>query len=357
MIIILAESQGFNNSWDKPGFAKNWTVLLREHLSQFISNETGQRLSGHLEMGSSRTTICPVMLAQFQAHIWAQIPHCTYCVDLYLSLTLGGSQPCSGSEAVAVNEASSHSCSMSHLTVRELERATASQSTALLPPQAPSEPSHHCQLSCRRLGAALLSCCSGSSSEAALCLGLSHRDRTCSPVTNDICRVHGQLSRQGTGGWVYYAGLSRLLASFWGVWFVAYQMWSHWGPEVHRQVLQKALTHPLNLQQSSSSRRNVCKVWLPWQLAAGGGTRAALLQTACSGWFHLASGHNRAMQPHSGKHTWGKAARSEKEVWGTLLGTVRLQKERTRARISLLPIERPLGSRHFPAEARWLIFP
>lgn len=155
MIIILAESQGFNNSWDKPGLAKNWTVLLRVHLSQFISNETGQRLSGHLEMGSSRTTICPVMLAQFQAHIWAQIPHCTYCVDLYLSLTLGGSQPCSGGEAVAVNEASSHSCSMSHLTVMELERATASQSTALLPPQAPSELSHHCQLSCRRPGAAL----------------------------------------------------------------------------------------------------------------------------------------------------------------------------------------------------------
>lgn len=132
MIIILAESQGFNNSWDKPGLAKNWTVLLRVHLSQFISNETDQRLSGHLEMGSSRTTICPVMLTQFQAHIWAQIPHCTYCVDLYLSLTLGQSQPCPGGEAVAVNEASSHSCSMSHLTVRELERATVSQSAALV---------------------------------------------------------------------------------------------------------------------------------------------------------------------------------------------------------------------------------
>lgn len=84
MIIILAEGQGFNNSWDKPRPAKNWTALLRVHLSQFTFNETGQRLSGHLETGSSSPMIHAVMFAQFWTRTWAQIPHCTYCVDLYL---------------------------------------------------------------------------------------------------------------------------------------------------------------------------------------------------------------------------------------------------------------------------------
>lgn len=110
MIIILAEGQGFNNSWDKPRPAKNGTASLRVHLSQFTFNETGQRLSGHLGTGSSSPTIRTVMLAQFWSCTWAQIPHCTYCVDLYLGLILGGSQPCPGSEAVAVNEAGSLSC-------------------------------------------------------------------------------------------------------------------------------------------------------------------------------------------------------------------------------------------------------
>lgn len=113
MIIILAEGQGFNNSWDKLRPAKNGTASLRVHLSQFTFNETGQRLSGHLGTGSNSPTIRTVMLAQFWSCTWAQIPHCTYCVDLYLGLILGGSQPCPGSEAVAVNEAGSLSCPVS----------------------------------------------------------------------------------------------------------------------------------------------------------------------------------------------------------------------------------------------------
>lgn len=174
-----------------------------------------------------------------------------------------------------------------------------------------------------------------------------------SQTTSALCTR--QLSRQGTVGWVYRTGLLRLLASFWGVWFVACQTWSRWGPEVHRQVLQKALTHPFSLQQSSRqqelwSLRNMCKVWLPWLLAVGRGTWAALLHTAGSGWFHPASGHSRAMQPHSGKRTWWKAATSEKEMQGTALGTTKPARKGTRAETSLLPTERPWGSRHFPAE-------
>lgn len=200
MIIILADGKGFNNSWDKQGLAKNWTILLRVQFSQLISNETGQRLSDHLEMGSSRTVIHTVMLTQFWAHIWAQIPHCTFCVDLYLIFTLGGSQPCSGSSAAAVNEASSESCPMCCPDERYLEEAMASQSS----PRPWANQPNIVPSGSVGLGAALPpSHWSGSSSEGSWCLGLSHRDGSCSPVMTNIFCLYGQHSRQGTEGWVY----------------------------------------------------------------------------------------------------------------------------------------------------------
>lgn len=182
-------------------------------------------------MGSSRTVIHTVMLTQFWAHIWAHIPRCTFCVDLYLSFTLGGSQPCSGSSAAAVNEASSQSslsCPVSCPADRYLEDAMASQNSPRpwgnQPHVVPSSSvgrvqrrPHPTDLAAAQKGHGALAC---------------HTETGPAALSRPISAVC-MGSTAGRELRAAFISLSRFLACFWGARVVACHLWSCWGLATH----------------------------------------------------------------------------------------------------------------------------
>lgn len=152
MIIILAEGQRFNSSWDKPQPAKNATALPRARWSRFTCSGAGQRLAGQPRAGSSSPTLRAV--SSVQTCTGAHRPHCASWVDLYLGLLLGGSQPCPGRGAVASNEASSLSCPVNSPEWQRCQLCLPHHGFTRFP-RAPSEPApRHSRCFCRMLGTA-----------------------------------------------------------------------------------------------------------------------------------------------------------------------------------------------------------